>query len=281
MKNKFIFILSFSLLFLFAQTTMSQKSQRILKDARHVVVTNDDSSKVDWTTQYVEATGKSIIDTVTWKNPIQARMMAERGAIVDAQRNLLEMIKGINVTAETTVENFMTKSDKVATKLDGTLRLAEMVGDFEYKNGYVQVTMQAPLYQEYGIADAIDDEIPKNKDQVLKPDIVINPNDTSQIYIMNVEGGVNDPVLFPKIFDADGNLVLDYRNLYDPKNGTLPNIVNLGEEELKKLQEDAKTTVIDVIEDGKGRFKAKTKKVNWQGIINVASTVGKFVMMFL
>ena len=41
------------------------------------------------------------------KNIAQARLMAERAALSDARRNLVEVLKGVRVDSVTTVENYM------------------------------------------------------------------------------------------------------------------------------------------------------------------------------
>ncbi|MDP5031400.1 MAG: hypothetical protein NWQ54_20015 [Paraglaciecola sp.] len=57
----------------------------------------------------------------------QAKMMARRAAIVDAQRNLSEQIKGIRLTGGTTMEEYEISSDIVATRVKSLL-----AGAFEY-----------------------------------------------------------------------------------------------------------------------------------------------------
>jgi len=276
MKFKLFFLTIVAFAFI-ATPTVNAQVNKIVEDAEHVV-TGSDTAHIDWTDQYVSAVGKSIIDTVTWKNPVQANMMAERGAMIDAQRNLLEMIKGISIDGETTVENFMTTNDRVKTKLDGTLRLAEVVGEFEYKRGYVQVTMKAPLYQKYGIAEAIIDELPKGKEiPLVVPDG--NKVDDEQEYVMNLKTTSNEPVLFPKLYDNKGNLILDTKTI-QKNNGKIPPLYNLTPEQIEKYQKQANIKVLDFVEDAKGQFKAKTK-FNWDKIINVATMAGKIAMTFM
>ncbi len=43
----------------------------------------------------------------------KAKLLAERAAVVDARRNLLEIIKGVYITSETVVEDYMVSSDIV------------------------------------------------------------------------------------------------------------------------------------------------------------------------
>ena len=56
------------------------------------------------------------------KSPAQARMLARRAAVVDGYRLLAELIKGVNVDAETTVENLIVRSDTVRTKVNACVQ---------------------------------------------------------------------------------------------------------------------------------------------------------------
>lgn len=72
-------------------------------------------------------------------NPVQARAMAERAAFVVAIRNLLETVKGVRVDSETMVENYMTTSDIVRTKVDGIVRGARILKAQYMSDGSVEV----------------------------------------------------------------------------------------------------------------------------------------------
>lgn len=77
--------------------------------------------------------------------PAQARLMARRAAITDARRNLLEMVKGVQVASQTTVANFMTQSDVITSQVNGYLQGAEVINEQELPDGSVEVTMQIAL----------------------------------------------------------------------------------------------------------------------------------------
>lgn len=102
-------------------------------------------AQVNWSQQYVQAKGWAILDETRFPNPNQAKLMAMSGAKAVAQRNLLEMIQGVNITSEVTVRDFSTQSDAITTKVDGLLKNAEMVGEPLVKNGTVEVLMRVPL----------------------------------------------------------------------------------------------------------------------------------------
>lgn len=76
---------------------------------------------------YLQAKGMGTVDTSKTANKIQAKLMAQRAATVDAQRNLLEMIDGVRVTSGTTVKDAELQSDIIANRVKGLLRGAFVV----------------------------------------------------------------------------------------------------------------------------------------------------------
>ena len=68
------------------------------------------------------AKGVGTVDPRNVATPVQGRMMAERAAQVDGQRQLAESIRGVELTGGTTVEEFEVTSDVVATRVRGLLQ---------------------------------------------------------------------------------------------------------------------------------------------------------------
>jgi len=85
---------------------------------------------VNWVDGYITATGNG---ASVKTNKAQARPLARRAAIADAQRNLLELLKGVKIDSQTTVENFMVTQDLVKTQVSGIVKRA-----FIFKEGYQQ-----------------------------------------------------------------------------------------------------------------------------------------------
>lgn len=81
-----------------------------------------------------------------------AKVLARRAAVTDAQRNLLESVKGVAVDSDTTVENFMLKSDIIHTKVNGIITGARVISE-ESQDGVYRVTMAVPVYGVGSIAD--------------------------------------------------------------------------------------------------------------------------------
>lgn len=77
-------------------------------------------------------------------NPVQNKLMAKRAAIADAQRNLIEKIYGINIDANTSVEDFIIKNDQVRGKLEGFITSAEIISE-SYKDGLYEVKLQIDM----------------------------------------------------------------------------------------------------------------------------------------
>lgn len=99
---------------------------------------------INWTTGEVSATGIGAPPAAA-ANPAQSRAMAVRAAQVVAYRNLLEIVKGVRVDSETVVENFMTKSDVIRTRVDGIVKNARIVRTQYLSDGSVEVLVAMPL----------------------------------------------------------------------------------------------------------------------------------------
>jgi len=83
-----------------------------------------------------------------WKAvPAQERLMAQRAAAADAQRRLVERIKGLRVTSETRVRDFVAESDVIDTEAAATLTGAYQVGKpyFHDDELIVEVTYEVPV----------------------------------------------------------------------------------------------------------------------------------------
>jgi hypothetical protein len=215
--------------------------------------------------------------------------MAQRGAVVDAQRNLLEIIKGVNVTSETTVQDMITTRDYIYTRVDGVIKGAKMVGEPIEKDGIIEVRMRISLYEQNGLAPAIYEDIPSLKKTTKVSDVVNNVPDeikeqALQALAFNMGGKKFDPSMFPVIVDENNNLVLDLSKIYDPKSGKFPKILSTSEQLMKDLGYKKDVEVLNVLRTEPGKMvidNKSLKKVNWQKIGQVAGKVGKFLLMLI
>lgn len=93
------------------------------------------SAQAEDLTGVVTAQGFGTVDPAMAKTNAQARMLAKRAAQLDAQRQLSEQVKGIELRAGSTVEEYEVKSDIIATRvktwLQGTVVVDEKVYEQE------------------------------------------------------------------------------------------------------------------------------------------------------
>ena len=131
MKRSSCIALLISLLFLFTFTV----------NAQYVTQQVGAAGSIDWSNQVIRAVG------IGAPNPnlpaSAARAGALRAAKIDAQRNLLETLKGVNLTSETTVENAIVTRDIIVTRVEGVLRNFRQVDQPRYMStGDVEVTVE-------------------------------------------------------------------------------------------------------------------------------------------
>ncbi len=238
------------------------------------------NGEVNWATQYVTATGKVVVDMKSYPNKVQAEMMAEKGATAIAQRNLLEIVKGMQITSSTkgrtkkvnSVEYFMTENDKISTKINGVLKNATKVGKTKFENGYAVVTMQAPIYQGNSIASSVAKEknIRKTK-----------PYQTMLIYYFVVQTKKHKQLIFPKIYDKKGKLLFDFEDIYQKDVNNFPTTEQLTNSELEKFKKDKNIQIINLKEDKKGNFRYYDKELKWAKIKTEAINGKKFKIFIL
>ena len=259
-------------------------------------IQKEEGGQINWTTQFIEAEGEGIIDNERFKNPAQARALAIRAATVVAQRNLLEIVKGVNVTSETTVEDMITTKDIITTKVEGVVKGAEMIGQPVIADGSVKVRLRMPLYGDGGLAPAIYDDIPTvdptpspiKLDTTEQAPATLDPAKPTNLpdkgLVFNMKGQPFDPALFPVVTDSLGNILFDMKKIYDPTKGKFPVIVNSTRQALELAGLKKGVQVLDVLsaKDGKIAIStASSKKVNWAKILDTVKTIGKFLLMLL
>jgi hypothetical protein len=176
MKIKLVCIV-FSLFAIVSGNSLKSQDLSALLKLAQPYTTGNDTSQVDWTTQFIRSKGWCVLDTIKWRNKSQAKLMAIRCATVIAQRNLLETIKGVNIDSKSTVANMMAQSDTVRSNISGLLERSEQFGDPIISGDIVEVTMQVPIYKKNGLADVV---TPDNisPEPTPAPNPKIDPNDT-------------------------------------------------------------------------------------------------------
>lgn len=274
-------------------------SDQLSKNATPVI-TQQANGSINWTEQYIEAKGTSVIDYERFPNKAQAKAMATRGAIVEAQRNLLEITQGVKVVSETTVKDMMTQSDYIYSRVEGIIKGAQQVGDPIEKDGLIEVRMRIPLYETDGLAAALYDELPNvnNKNLQIQNNISDNLQQTDVAnsdqniipngLVFNFNGKKFDPSLFPLIVDQNGNIILDLSMLYNPKEGKFPKILSSTKDIFQELNFKEGTEVIDVIQSYDGKIvvdgdsvKKHTWWSNFTNIVKKGLNVGAQILKFI
>ena len=130
---KKVSLLCLSILLLFVNIALSQD-----------VVDELPKGSINWSTGRVTAKGSGVPPSSA-ANPAQARLLAERAAISDARRNLLETVGEVRVDAISTVGSLMTKRDVIVTRVGGIIK-GSLVTERRYlDDGSVEVVVEMPI----------------------------------------------------------------------------------------------------------------------------------------
>jgi hypothetical protein len=177
---------------------------------------------VNWSAGYIEAVGigapsdKSI-------GKANARPMALRAATVVAQRNLLEITKGIQIDSATTIRDFMVESDVINTQVSGMVKGAQVVKTDYMSDGTVEVRLRMPLYGNLAqiimpLAMAKSPVAPAPSAPEAPAQAVTAP--AAPVAAVAYTGMVVDargiqarPAMSPKVFDEDGKEVYGSANV--------------------------------------------------------------------
>ena len=77
-------------------------------------------------------------------SPAQARALAKRAAIADAQRQIATKLFGVKINAKDTVKDAMLKSSIIEARVHGPVKNAAIV-DEQYKDGLYRVEMEVQM----------------------------------------------------------------------------------------------------------------------------------------
>ncbi len=182
----------FTGLFLFSITAQAQLTQQVAN-----------GGAIDWQNQKMQATG---IGAPNPNVPLAAqRAGAIRAAKLDALRNLMETVKGMNLTSETTVRNAMTENDVIQTHVSGIVKNFKVTDTRYLSDGSVEVDVEIPVT---GIlTDALLPAV-GGAQPVSYPNAGgIAPNTTYTGLVIDARGLGLHPAMAPKVLDENGNEV--------------------------------------------------------------------------
>lgn len=185
----------------------------------------DDDGDVLWEAdaQRVEAVGIGLPpENVT---NARARILARRAAVADAQRNLLEELEGVQVDAETTVQDLAVASDTIRTRVSGLIRGAKIVGERYNMDGSYEVTLALPLYGSTGsvAATVIPSVAPSQRTPISAPRLDTIPaavqaeaaQTTYTGVIIDADDMDLEATFSPVIYDTNGRVIYGMANI-DP-----------------------------------------------------------------
>jgi len=140
-------VVSAALIF-FSGVVMAQDEKVGLSEWVQIVQTMGDRGKINWSAGYIEAVGIGAPPDRYVGRP-NARPLALRAARLDAQRNLLEITRGVQVSSETTIRDFVAESDVIKSQVEGLVKGAIVVNQEYLSDGTVEVTLRMPLQGEF------------------------------------------------------------------------------------------------------------------------------------
>jgi hypothetical protein len=139
---------------------------------------------------------------------------ARRAALLDAYGAALEMIAGVNLDSQLTIQERLKKSPAIEYRIKGLVRGSEVIEESDAGNAY-QVKIKVPLRGIKGITRAFTETM-----NLQRPDGPPKKAEGENVYtgvIVDVRGLGAMPAVFPEIVDEDGEVIYDVKTI-DPQN---------------------------------------------------------------
>lgn len=148
--------------------------------------------------------------------------LARRAAIVDAYRQLAELVQGVQVDAETTMRDLSIENDVVRTKTQALVKGARIIGEKVNTDGSYTVKMAIPLY---GVKSVAAIAVPEAQKAVLPetaPEITESYVPTPEVkaeaasytgVIVDAAGLGLEGTFSPVIYDVNGRAIYGMRNI--------------------------------------------------------------------
>src|SRR5512141_800751 len=164
-------------------------------------------SGVDWQRKVGRCSGSGAANLRdAGGNPAVARIGAEKAAKLDALRNCLEAVKGVQLDSGHTVGNALASDQALSGKVQGLVKGFKVVGAPRYfSDGGVEMDVEVPL--EGALSDAV---LPKPKADEGTPAPkpargAGGPAGTS--LVVDARGQKIVPALAPRILDESGKVI--------------------------------------------------------------------------
>ncbi len=164
-----------------------------------------ETGTVDWQRKVVKCTGTGAPNLqAAGGNVAVARLGAERAAKLDALRNCMETLKGVDVKSGETVGKAFSGAPGLQASVEGVVRGFRVVGTPRYfSDGGVEMDVEVPM--EGKLSDLV---MPKGTREEKAPPAAAETPGTG--LILDARGSKISPALAPRILDEGG------REVYGP-----------------------------------------------------------------
>ena len=178
----------------------------------------DVEGKVDWDGNIIQVTGVgSAPESVT--RPDIRHQIARRTAMLDGYRNMLELVKGINIDSSTTVSTLSTPgtsmySDTITSNINGVVRGARVISEKQNDDGSYSVTLAIKLFGAGSVAAAVvqpnqPTAFPEPTAATATPAKAVTDENLNMVtgVIVDARGLGLKRCMSPRIYDTTGRLV--------------------------------------------------------------------------
>ena len=178
----------------------------------------DVEGKVDWDGNIIQVTGVgSAPESVT--RPDIRHQIARRTAMLDGYRNMLELVKGINIDSSTTVSTLSTPgtsmySDTITSNINGIVRGARVISEKQNDDGSYSVTLAIKLFGAGSVAAAVvqpnqPTAFPEPTAATATPAKAVTDENLNMVtgVIVDARGLGLKRCMSPRIYDTTGRLV--------------------------------------------------------------------------
>jgi len=181
-----------------------------------------DKGKINWSEGYIDVLGGGAVDPDKIKGS-NARLLCLRAAKLDAYRNFLEVVKGVQLDSATTVKEYITQSDIINTQVRGVVRGAKPLGEPSYmSDGTCEVTLRVPFaggFAQIILPRPLDkkpEAAPPVAPTVTAPETPAAPVAPAVVYtgmVVDARGIQARPAMSPRILDENGKEVYGSMNV--------------------------------------------------------------------
>ena len=155
--------------------------------------------EINWSTKSVTATGSGAANLKDG-SVAKARLMAERAAKLDALRNIIETIQGIQVTGSRNAADVMSNGE-IKTKIQGMAQGFKVVDTKYYSDGSVDVIVSMPI--DENLTNAL---VEKPTKKTARKVSTTGPETYSGL-VVNARGLGIVPSMAPRVVDESGKEV--------------------------------------------------------------------------